>query len=208
MKSTKEIAELNAAFEAGIHSRRYTRRGIKPHKFSGEMPSPAQLATLAASLARAPVENLETLCATALNLWFASHETLALQQQCNADFEREQLEAAQNPLPEPPENQAWPMVHDTFCKILWPDEDTGDRAKIIKTWLQANPIGVSYEAMRSDPIDKRQFYHLRDLILPWYQTWRAAQTSAHRSENAKKRHRKARPPREKLREIGQEWGEA
>jgi hypothetical protein len=201
MKTTNENAEINAAFEARIRSGRYARRGIAPHKFSGAMPSPAELATLAAMLARAPIENPETLCATALKLWFASHETIALQQQCNEDY---QLNAAEKPLPEPPENQIWPVTLEAFCKVLWPDKDTGDRAAIIRAWLKSLPDGESYAAMNGEPIDQRRFYFLRDSILPWYQKWQAARTSAQRSEAAKKRHRKARPPREKLKSAVQE----
>jgi hypothetical protein len=204
----KNTAQLNAGFETVIRARRYAQRGIKPHKLTGEMPSPMELATLAAALARAPTENPETLCARALSLWFTSHETIALQLQCNEDYELGQLEAAKNPLPEPTENQEWPITLDAFCKILWPGKDTGDRAAVIRAWLKSLPDGESYAAMNSEPIEKRRFYYLRDSILPWYQQWNAARTSAQRSEAAKKRHRKARPPRKALKEIAKEWHEA
>jgi hypothetical protein len=194
MKNEKEIAEINAVFEAGIRSRRYARRGIVSHKFSGEMPTPTELATLAAMLARAPVENLETLCATALKLWYASHETLALQQQCNADYQ--QAKANEKPWSEPPENQAWPIPLATFCKILWPGKDEEYYAPAIRAWLktlpkerlpgEGEPKEVTYAMMRSDPIDKRQFYHLRDSLLPWVQRWKMPVNSAVKSENAKK----------------------
>lgn len=196
MKATKETAEVNAAFAAGIRQHRYARRGIVPPKFSGAMPSPAELATLAAALARAPADNPETLCATALKLWFASHETIAMQQQCNEDHQQWQLEAARNPLPEPPENQEWPITLDAFCKMLWPAKDTGERAAIIRAWLktlpkerlsaESEPEEVTYATMNSEPIDKRHFYFLLDSILPWYQQWKAPVNSAVKSNNAKK----------------------
>lgn len=197
--------QANVGFEARIRAGRYARRGIVPHKFSGAMPSPMELATLAAALARMSAESLEKLCGTALNLWFASQETITLQQQCNEDYQ--QLAAAENPLPEPPDNQQWPMNLETFCKILWPDKDTGDRAAIIRAWLESLPDGVSYAAMNGKMIDKPRFYFLRDSILSWYPKWKIARTSAQRSKAAKKRHRKARPPREKLKEVVQKLAE-
>ena len=206
MKSTKEIAELNAGFEARIREGRYARRGIKSRKFSGAMPSPAELATLAAALARTSSENPETLCATALNLWFASHETIALQQQCNEDYQ--QLEAAEKPWPEPPKNQAWPITLKTFCKIHWPGESEFTYAPRLRAWLESCWDGVPYATLKREPIDRTRFHHLQDAILPWYQKRKAAQISAVRSEAAKKRHRKARPQRGALKEIVQELDRA
>ena len=158
MKTTrgKIVSKLNADFDARIRAGRYARRGIMPRKFSGPLPSPMELATLAAALARTSAENAEKLCATALNLWVTSQETIAMQQQCNEDYQ--QLKAAEIPLPEPPENQEWPITLDKFCKILWSEKDTGERAAIIRAWLESLPDGISYAAMNKEMIDMRRFY--------------------------------------------------
>ena len=176
--------QANAGFEARIRAGRYARRGIVPHIISGAMPAPMELATLAAALARTSAESPEKLCATALNLWFTSQETISLQQQCNEDYQ--QLAAAKKPLPEPPENQQWPMKLETFCRILWPKENTGERAAIIRAWLKSLPDGVSYAAMNGELIDKPRFHFLRSSILSWYQKWKLTANSAQKSKNAKK----------------------
>ena len=155
MKDTKEIAEANADWKARIYSAQYYQNGIERRKFSGKLPSPKELATLAATLARAPFDNPVKLCATALNLWYASHETLALQQQCNEDHQ--QLEAAQKARPEPPKDQQWPMTLEDFCQILFPDMKSVDRPHVIREWLQSLPPGLmpegtDYAKMNSEPI--------------------------------------------------------
>jgi hypothetical protein len=202
---TKAEAMVNAEVEQQIRAGRYARRGISPKKFSGAMPAPMEVAILAATLARASAENTEKLCGAALNLWFTSQETIALQQQCNEDYQ--QRKAAEKPFPKPPKNQEWPMTLETFCKILWPKKNTGERAAIIRAWLKILPDGVSYSAMNGEPIDKQRFYFLSSSILPWFEEWKIAQISAQRSAAANKRHRKARPPREKLIKIVQELKE-
>lgn len=188
----KSLEQVNAGFRARIREGRYAVLGIKPYNNSGAMPSTMELATLAATLARTSAESQEKLCVTALNLWFTSQETITLQQQCSEDYR--QLKAAEKPLPEPPIDQEWPMTLETFCKILWPGKNTGERAEIIRAWLKSLPTnhpypqmnGVSYGQMRGEPIDKARFYFLRDSILPWYEKWKLTANSAEKSKNAKK----------------------
>jgi len=137
MKDAKDTAEVNADWKARICSGRYYKNGIERREFSGKLPSPKELATLAATLARAPLDNPEKLCATALKLWYASHEIIALQQQCNEDYQ--QLEAAREPLPEPPKDQVWPTDWHTCAKIFWPGKDEADYAPAVRAWLKACP---------------------------------------------------------------------
>jgi hypothetical protein len=144
-------------------------------------------------------------------LWFASRDIINLQQQCNEDYQQlhRQLEAAQEARPKPPKDQQWPMTLQAYCRINWPDKDTGERAAIIRQWLKDNPGatgGISYATMNGWQIDKSRFAFLRATLLPWYQRRKAAQTSAKRRDAANKRHRKARPNVEKLKQILQERG--
>ena len=181
-------------FEANIRSRRYARRGLIPR--TGPPPSALELATLAATLARSSAEEIqEKLCASALNLWHVAQETIALQSQCNADWQQraEWLKAEKAKLPEPPESQTWPMTLDAFCKIILPGLDTGDHANVIKAWLKSLPTNhpdremnaVPYAQMRSERIDKARFYFLRGSILPWYEEWKQTANSEKKRLNAK-----------------------
>jgi hypothetical protein len=148
------------------------------------MPTVGELATLAATLARTTGDDPEKLCGNALNLWFTSLEAISLQNKCNQDFYsadgQVEAERQKKPLPEWPKNLELTMTRETFCKILWPSMDTGDRAEIIRAWLKSlptnhpNPMmnGVSYAIMNSQPIDQARFYFLRDSILPWYEKWK------------------------------------
>ena len=187
MKNTKEeTAEAKSAFNARIGS--YFKYGIERRKFSGKLPSPKELATLAAALARAPFDNPEKLCATALKLWYASHETLALQQQCNEDCQR--LEDDRKARPYPPAGQQWPMTLDALCKILWPGKKEEDYKPIIRAWLQSlppglMPVGMDYAKMKSDPIAEPWFCHLRNNILRWYPSWKGQTNSAGHSKAGK-----------------------
>jgi hypothetical protein len=184
MKNTKENAEINAAF--GVRSIQHFHKGIEPRKFSGAMPSPMELATLAATLASGPDDNPVKLCASALKLWFASHEAITLQQQCNEDHQ--QLEADRKARLEPPEDQEWPITLQDYCRIAWPDRDTGERAAIIRQWLKDDSGatgGISYAKMNSWQIDKGRFDFLGITLIPWYQRWKLKANSAEHSEAAK-----------------------
>jgi hypothetical protein len=181
-------------FEARIREGRYARRGLKPRPNFGPPPSTLELATLAATLARSSAEEIqEKLCASALNLWQTAQETLALQSQCNADYDSltEWQKSEQAKLPEPPRNQNWPMRLDTFCRIILPDLNSGDRDNVIKGWLNSLPDGVSFGKMNGEPIERARFYYLRDSILPWYAKWKSADTIAKKKLAADTRWQKA-----------------
>jgi hypothetical protein len=198
MKNAKTTTEIKSDWKARICSGQYYRNGIEARKFSGAMPSPMELATLAATLASGPADNPEKLCASALKLWFASHEAITLQQQCNEDQQQldQQLEAARNARPKPPKDQVWPIDWETCRKILWPGKDEADSAPAIRAWLKASPktmlLGKSepqeytYEMLKSNPIDERQFYALQPFLLSFYQQWKLPVNSAVKSENAKR----------------------
>jgi hypothetical protein len=51
---------------------------------------------------------------------------------------------------------------------------------------ESEPKEITYETLKSDPIDKRMFYHLRDSILPWYEQWELTANSTVKSDNAKR----------------------
>ena len=179
---------MKDAKEYGIRFAEYARRQIVPRKSSVAMPRPAELATLAAMLARTANEHPDYLCSRALNLWVASHETITLQQQCNEDHQ--ELEAANAARPEPPEDQEWPMTLKTFCQILWPGKKADERPPIIRAWLHSlpglMPEGMDYGMMNSETIAKPRFRFLRNEILRWYQRWKPETNSGVNSENAKR----------------------
>lgn len=217
IKQEPEAQKVNQEINRRTRIARYAIWGIKPRNhLAGDSPSAIQLATLAAALARTTNDSHDKLCSAALNLWFTSHEALNLQAKCNEDYKimETEGEAAKKRLPEPRSNQQWPITLDEFCKILWPQKDTGDRASIIRAWLKSFENfpphlrqTVSYAHMNSEKIDRARFYYLRETILQWHNKWNRKQISIQRSEAAKKRHRKARPPRTALKKIVQNLNE-
>jgi hypothetical protein len=60
-------------------------KAIQTGSLQRQLPTVGELAMVAAALARTGCEHHEKLCGSALNLWFASLEAIALQNQCNQD---------------------------------------------------------------------------------------------------------------------------
>ncbi len=195
--------KVNRDFLRRIRIGRYHNWGIKRREASDKLPTPEQVATLAATLGRTSQDDHKKLCSSALNLWFTSLEAIDLQKQCNEDYRllAAEAEAWNNKLPQPKDSE-FPMTLDNCLKRLFPKLDTGERAEIFKGWLSYVLYGERYLAARdagsdlsslgkptkqdvtkkyaearSEPIDKQRFNHLCDVILGWYQKYRAEKTS-------------------------------
>ncbi len=195
---------------------RYSHHGIKPHPFLSKLPTPQQLATLAATLARQGNNNLEQLCSEAMLLWAAAHEHIVLQRKCDEDWKVESARQEANRI-EPPEPKMHPVTRDEFCRLVLPKLNgrTGERASIIKMWLNHElamnrwmktdqkksvsefeptkaEIDNAFAEMQSKPMDYPTYrFRAYDFLL-WYRDWRTTETSRKRAVAAQARHKKVK----------------
>ena len=205
MKQPSDTANPLPEFEQRICSGLYAKRSIWHNQFSGEMPSTGELASLTAALIRtAPPGSYEKPCADGLRLWFAAHETIALQKQCNEDYQA--FDAAQESekqkLPKAKDSE-FPMTLATLCKKLWPDKDTGERAALIREWLSKGTYdGGDFAVMNRELIDRKRFDYLCPTILQWYKRRKRTTNSTARSEAGKTG---AKKKKEKIEQRYSKW---
>ena len=197
-----ELKKVNKDFNRVCRQMRYAHHGIKPQLNSVKLPTPQQLAALAATLARHVNADLTKLCSEAMHLWAAAHEHVALQRQCNKDW---QIQAAQNEADKITLNEPkqFPVKLDLFLRLVLPKRlvgRTADRAEIYKLWLRGviaeersgrvNPpaeftptqeeVIERYSKECGELIDKRAYHSRGYWLLQWYERWRGKETSRKR----------------------------
>lgn len=212
-KESQRQVDPTPGFERIYRARRYARIGLKPHAGPVVMPSPGELAMLAATIRKNDGGEHAAICATALDLWFAAQEVITLQRQCEVDFqeERQRANAEKITVPEP---KKYPVSRDEFTDLMLPDKKgrTADRADILKEWLRHelghkqwmagdqltpwNGVPLSraeaVEAFRNMvPMAISDYQHNARRFLAWHRDWKSAAKSATRSASAERKHFKS-----------------
>ena len=205
---TKEEKTVNAGVVERLKRRQrahqYGQFEISPLPQLTEMPTPEQIAHLAATMApKLQGEDYNKVCANALRLWASAVDALALQTLRNQDHAAD-IAAAKAERESVPPAHKFPMKLDGFLKIILPKEDTGDRAAIFKGWLRSilsvehyhatteagyvptqSEVIARYTASAKEEIREPLFRHWKSSVLEWHEKNKRASTSKARSEAGK-----------------------
>lgn len=203
-KKSKQTAEEKLRSDAcKQHYRQldYDRHGIKPWIYGEEIPTPEQLATLAANLSRNACDNHDALCSTALNLWATASKFVYMQKCMAEDFWRDCADKAPDP-------RDFPVSRDEFLRLVLPGKDTGETAALCREWLrfklavvgdlnmdpkcESQPeitkeqIDAAFGDMQRTPMSQLAYLEQAHSFLEWYRLHNPEHVSATRSEVASK----------------------
>ena len=152
-------------------------------------PTAAELATIAAALAKNPNTKPAPIIARALLFYEAAQKHLAEIAEARAEAQAKANEARRLKFPF---KVKFPMKQDRLLRCLMPEyrNDTAKQGVAWREFRKSHPsFGLALEGIASAPVKSSLFLlQIWSTFRPWFSAWKAAKKSKARSEAGKKSH--------------------